>query len=585
MTKKTPPGHRPGQATTDQGRRRVIKGFAAGSLLPLLGANLLACSDNDRDSVPREPGVAASFRHGVASGDPLENRVIIWTRATPETEGTVQLRWEVASDEAFSNIVASGRGSTSADTDYTAKVDVQGLSPGSEYYYRFFTGETASPTGRTRTLPAAGVTAVSFAVLSCSNYPAGFFNVYKEVAKADVDAVLHLGDYIYEYGADGYATGRAEEFGRQPQPPGEITRLSDYRTRYAQYRSDGDLQSAHAAHPFIVVWDDHEICNDTWKAGAQNHQPDAEGDFQQRVQAALQAWYEWMPIRPVGMDDQIIYRQFQYGDLVDLLMLDTRLVGRDEQLRYSDLSDQNGINVEAARAAIADSRRSLLGATQSQWLNTRLTQSTATWQVLGQQVLMGRYDIPARILENLNPWNNPDIEAGKALLRESVAAKTTAVAERTPAQQALLDSAIPNNLDAWGGYAFSRDELMDQAREAGARLVSFAGDTHNAWASQLTDAQGNIVGVELATSSVSSPGLESFLGEETALRFEAAMVTLIDGLHYTNLRDRGYLLATFTPTSVTARWRFVSNTDSTTYTLLDDRAYDLTVFAADMRLG
>ncbi len=562
-------------------RRRIIKGFAASSLLPLLGGNLLGCSDGD-DSF--EPGVAAQFLHGVASGDPLENRVIIWTRATPATPGLVRLRWEVATDMAFSDVITSGEGSTSADVDYTAKVDVEGLTPGSVYYYRFFVGDVQSPTGRTRTLPVGSVSAVSFAVVSCSNYPAGFFNIYRELANADVDAVLHLGDYIYEYAQDGYASERAEEFGRLSEPATEIVSLGDYRTRYGQYRGDIDLQAAHGAHPFIVVWDDHEIANDAWRDGAENHQPETEGSFEERVSAALQAWYEWMPIRPPEGDREIIYRQFQYGDLVDLLMLDTRLVGRDQQLGYDLFTTDGRIDVAAARAALADSNRTLLGETQNGWLKDRLTNSTAQWQALGQQVLMGRYELPSPIIEALDP-SAPNLEAGTAAVLQSVAAKITPVEERTAEQQALLDTTVPYNTDAWDGYGFNQDDLMNHASSVNARLVTLAGDTHNAWASQLTDSMGNPVGVEFGTASVSSPGLEAFLGLEAATLFEGPIVTLIDGLEYANLRDRGYLLVDFTPETVTGRWRFVANIDSTTYTLLDDRARDIQMNAADLSLS
>ncbi len=230
----------------------------------------------------------------------------------------------MATDADFANKVVEGSGNTSADVDYTVKVDVEGLQPNTVYYYRFLTVNKTSMAGRTRTLPEGAIDAAAFAVVSCSNYPAGFFNVYREVAKQDVDAVLHLGDYLYEYSAEGYASERAEELGRVVEPANELLSLADYRTRYAQYRRDEDLQAAHAAHPFIIVWDDHEVANDTWREGAENHDPGTEGSFVERKMAALQAWHEWLPVRPpVSMND-IIYRRFQYGDLLDLLMLDTR---------------------------------------------------------------------------------------------------------------------------------------------------------------------------------------------------------------------------------------------------------------------
>ncbi len=567
-------------------RRRVIKGLAASSLLPLLGGNLLGCSDSD-DTFIADPGVAASFQHGVASGDALDNSVIIWTRATPAEPGLVRMRWEVASDEGFEDVVASGDGTTSVEVDYTAKVDVTGLAAGSSYYYRFIVQDTVSPTGRTRTLPTGAVAATSFAVISCSNYPAGFFNVYREIANSDVDAVLHLGDYIYEYAVDGYASDRAEEFGRLSQPETEILSLSDYRTRYAQYRTDADLQACHGAHPFYVVWDDHEITNDTWREGAENHQPETEGDFDERVAVALQAWYEWLPIRPPSTNREVIYRQFQFGDLVDLLMLDTRLIGRDQQLSYAPFTSGGMIDLDAARAAINDPNRQLLGEDQNAWLKDRLTNSTATWQVLGQQVLVGRYNLPAQILLALDPSNLDDdaLAAGVAAVLASVGAKNTPEDQRTPEQQALLDSAIPYNLDAWDGYGFNRDDILTHAASVNARLVTLAGDTHNAWASQLRDTQGNVVGVEFAAPSVTSPGLEGALGTDAAALFEAPLVTLIDDLIYTNISDRGWMQVTFTPGSTTADWHYVSNIDSTSYSLMENRANSMTVSADDLLLG
>ncbi len=571
-------------------RRRLLKGIAAGSLIPLLGGNLLGCSDNS-DSLPRgepeDPGVAANFQHGVASGDPLETAVIIWTRATPVTDGLVRIRWEVASDEAFGTVVASGEGSTTADVDYTVKVDVTGLTAGTRYWYRFRVADTTSPVGRTRTLPAAAVTSASFAVVSCSNYPAGFFNVYREVAGREVDAVLHLGDYLYEYDRNGYASERAEEYDRVSEPENELLTLADYRRRYAQYRGDPDLQACHAAHPFLVVWDDHEVANDAWRDGAQNHDPATEGSFEDRVAAGLQAWYEWSPLRPPESDREIIYRQFRFGNLVDLLMLDTRLIGRDLQLDYADFRNGGTIDVDAVRAAIAQPARQLLGEEQDAWLKEHLTNSTATWQVLGQQVLVGRYVLPAPIIEALDPDNLSEeaLQEGVAAVLAAVAAKNTPEEERTSEQQALLDSAIPYNLDAWDGYSFTRDDLLTHAGSMQSRLVTLAGDTHNAWATQLTSSTGQPVGVEFATASVSSPGLEDALGQDVAALFEGPIVTLIDDLKFANLRDRGWMEVNFTTEEVRASWHFVSNIDSTSYTLLEERGHSTRVSADNMLLS
>lgn len=550
--------------TTDLKRRTLVKGLAASTLIPLLGSNLMGCSDGSDSSFTSVP---ADFLHGIASGDPMTDRVIIWTRLTPQEQGRVRVEWEVASDPQFDNMVTSGSGDTSADVDYTVKVDVEGLEPGTRYYYRFLTGDTMSTTGTTRTLPQGTVEAAAFAVVSCSNYPAGFFNVYREVAEQDVDAVLHLGDYLYEYNSQGYASDRAEEFGRVVEPANELLELSDYRTRYAQYHTDADLQAAHAAHPFIVVWDDHEVANDTWREGAQNHDPDTEGDFNQRKLAAIQAWYEWLPVRPPTAVDEVIYRRFQYGDLLDLLMLDTRVVGRDEQYTYPDFATDSIIDVNMARAAFGASDRTLLGETQRNWLREQLSASGSRWQVLGQQVLMGRYHLPAAILEALDPSlaGDDSLAQGTAAVLAANTAKNKAPGERTLEEQALLDSAIPYNLDAWDGYEYERDELLSYAGQLNSRLVVLAGDTHNAWGTQLTTPQGQVVGVEFGTSSVSSPGFDQVLGADISDLLGPFVINLVDDLKYTNLTQRGYLYVHFTRDNVSANYRFVDTVFSTTY--------------------
>lgn len=562
--------------TLDFKRRSIIKGIAASSLIPLLGSNLIACSDGSDTLVVSVP---AEFLHGVASGDPLTDRVILWTRLTPEEEGQVRVSWEVSTAVDFSDVVANGSGVTSADVDYTVKVDVEGLQPGSMYYYRFSSGDNVSVSGRTRTLPEGAVTAASFAVVSCSNYPAGYFHVYREIADQDVDAVLHLGDYLYEYSSEGYASDRAEEFGRVVQPRNELLSLADYRMRYAQYRGDADAQAAHAAHPFIVVWDDHEVANDSWREGADNHDPETEGDFSARKMAAIQAWYEWLPVRPPSSVNEIIYRRFQYGDLLDLLMLDTRIVGRDRQFTYSEFVTDGMIDVDAARAAFGDSSRTLLGEEQMGWLREQLSQSSARWQVLGQQVLLGRYLLPSPIMEALDPSlsGGDSLAKGAAAVAEAFAAKTTPPGERTPEQQALLDSAIPYNPDAWDGYGFERDEFLEFVRQLGSSLVVLAGDTHNAWTTQLTTAQGEIVGVEFGGTSVSSPGLDDALGEGSATAFEPLVSTLFDDLKYANLLQRGYLHIQFEAEKLTASHRFVSTVHDTVYVVDEERSTSFTV--------
>lgn len=555
----------------DLKRRSLIKALAGTTLIPLLGSNLIACSGSSNGSDNSDPAlsVPADFLHGVASGDPLTDRVIIWTRVTPESEGQVRIEWEVASDPGFTTVIVEGSGATSAAVDYTVKVDVEGLEPGTLYYYRFRTDGKTSAAGKTRTLPEGSILTASFAVVSCSNYPAGYFNVYREIANQEVDAVIHLGDYLYEYGPEGYASDQAEELGRGVEPKNELLSLSDYRKRYAQYRSDADLQAAHAAHPFFIVWDDHEVANDGWSDGAENHDPDTEGDYSERKMMAIQAWYEWLPVRPPTNMNDIIYRRFKYGNLLDLLMLDTRVIGRDQQFTYDDFATDGIIDVNKARAGFNDSSRTLLGSEQLEWLRGQLSQSSAQWVVLGQQVLAGRYSVPASLIEALDPnlTDEINLDKGVAALLAAVGAKSTPPSERTPEQQALVDSAVPYNLDAWDGYGFERDQLLNFATQLGSKLVVLAGDTHNAWTSQLTTTDGNIAGVEFGCTSVSSPGFDGagLLGPDNAALFSPLVVGLIDDLKYANLVGRGYLSIQFSPEDVVATHRFITTVESKDY--------------------
>ncbi len=554
--------------------------LAVGSIV--VSSGLQGCLSSSSSSSDEEPVRGLAFEHGVASGDPLTDRVLLWTRITP-TDGNnaeVQIGWEIATDSAFTDLVHSGTASTSAARDFTLKVDAQNLLPGTSYYFRFKVAGLTSPVGRCKTLPAGSIEQVRFAVLSCSNYPAGLFHVYAAAAaEAELDAVLHLGDYIYEYGNGGYATEDAAALGRllPDDNASEILSLDDYRKRYALYRTDEDLQLLHASAPFIAVWDDHEVTNDTWRNGAENHN-DGEGDFTERKLAALQAYFEWMPVRPASDDDEeTIYRRFDFGDLVSLHMLDTRIIGRDEQLDFADYISATGFDAARFTADVSDTNRTLLGLSQLDWLQTQLATSTATWQVLGQQVLMGRMLLPAEMLTALQ---NPGAVDMTAMLTELVTIKLRQQAgdpTLTAAEIARIETVIPYNLDAWDGYAYEREVLLGAARALNQNLVVLAGDTHNAWANNLTTLAGDAVGVEFATASVSSPGLESYLGlsEAQIPAAEQAITTLVDGLQYLNANQRGYLLVTFTAEEARADWRFVSNVKAAEYSIDNSRARSL----------
>jgi len=534
------------------GRRGFLRGAGAAALGSLA---LAACSSAD-DPPP------VSFEHGVASGDPLADRVVLWTRITTPVERRVTVGWEVSPDAGFAAIVARGSVETHPGYDWTVKVDATGLTAGRRYWYRFLVGETVSPVGRTRTLPAPGASRVRLAVFSCSNFPAGYFHAYAEAARRDdLDAALHLGDYLYEYGRDGYASAGAQALGRLSEPPVELLTLAHYRRRHAQYRTDPDLQALSAAVPMIAVWDDHEIANDAWREGAQNHQPD-EGDYALRRAAALQAYHEWMPTRVIRAD--AIWRSFDFGGLVALHMLDTRIAGRDRPLDYAAYFGASGFDAAGFTAAVSAPQRQLLGAEQTTWLQQRLAASGATWQVLGQQVLMARMNIPAPILSNaLFPGTGVTVAQYAAIAQKAQAAPATL----SPQEQAILaQPAIPYNLDAWDGYAVARETVLATAAALDRNLVVLAGDTHNAWASDLIDAGGRRVGVEFATPSVSSPGFETVFPDEQPVVLAASLVQLIGPLRYADTARRGFMVVTATATECTCEWVYVSAVTARAYT-------------------
>lgn len=571
--------------TKKMNRRELIQKTLAGFGALSLPISLTACGD-DADS-NTQPNTQVQFLHGVASGDPLQTQIIIWTRVTPSDSSTrLEVQWDVAKDADFKHITATGKVLTTAAQDFTVKVDVTGLAAGQVYFYRFKSASTYSTTGQTKTL-ATQVQSVQFAVCSCSNYPAGYFHVYKEIAKQDVDVVIHLGDYIYEYGMGGYATEEAVAMARALADDNntEIIRLDVYRKRYALYRLDPDLQAAHQRHPFIVIWDDHELANDAWEKGAENHQSDTEGDFLERKLAALAAYFEWMPIRPIDDQHIKIYRQFDFGTLVQLTMLDTRIIARNVQLDYANYMTATGLDIAKFQADLINPARTLMGVEQRNWLLQKLQQSTATWNVLGQQILMSKMFVPAELLMSL-----AEITAGNPS-PETLSKITTQITELlkikarmdagdptvSPEEKARLAVTAPYNLDAWDGYFAEREILYGTLAQLKKKVVVLAGDTHNAWASDLSSKDGVLVGVELATSSVSSPGLEKYLSipMQQLQAFEFAFTSLIEELNYCNLNQRGYLKVRFTAEQVQADWIFVDSIKHKEYIVDETRSHQV----------
>ncbi|WAU77337.1 alkaline phosphatase D family protein [Acinetobacter sp. TR3] len=571
-------------------RRELIQKSLFGFGALSLSAGFTGCNDSsDQETATLQ----VNFEHGVASGDPLQDRVILWTRLTPsDSSARLQVTWEIALDQQFKQIIKTDKVTTAAAQDFTVKVDAIGLKPNQSYFYRFSFGDKISPIGQTKTLPTS-TSKVSFAVCSCSNYPAGYFYVYREMAKQNVDVVIHLGDYIYEYGADGYATEDATKLGRTLPADNnkEIIKLDDYRKRYALYRKDKDLQALHHRHPFIVIWDDHELANDTWREGADNHTEETanaknEGKFSERKLAALQAYFEWMPIRPIDDQHIKIYRQFDFGNLVQLTMLDTRIIARDKQLDYADYMTANGLlNAAKFQADLTNPARTLMGYTQRDWLLGKLQQSNATWNVLGQQILMTKMLVPAELLFALaeitagHP-SDETLEKMNAQITELITLKfrlQKGDPTLTPQEKARVQTVAPYNLDAWDGYFVEREIVYGTLAQLKKKVVVLAGDTHNAWSSNLYSKDGAFVGVELATSSVSSPGLEKYLDIPLAQlqQFEFAFTTLIDELNYCNLNQRGYLIVQFDETQVQSQWIYVDSIKKAEYVVDAARQYQL----------
>ena len=453
------------------------------------------------DGLPRyewegDPGPETLFSHGVASGDPLTDAVILWTRVTTDATDPLEAFFEVALDPQFEMRVAADYLDTVPDRDQTIKLDVQNLSPGTTYYYRFYTQGRVSPIGRTRTAPASGIDRMRVAFCSCSNYTGGYFHVYRHIAeRADLDVVLHLGDYIYEYGA-------SPDHVRQVLPEHEILTLEDYRTRYATYRTDPDLQEFHRQHPVIAVWDDHESANNAYRDGAGNHQPSTEGSWEDRKAAAAQAYAEWLPIRE-GMPG-LIYRALPFSDLAHFVMLDTRIIGRDLQPDNTDDPD-----------VLDDPDRQLLGMEQEAWVMEQFASTEAQWVLVGQQVIMS-----------------------EVLLGEN-----------------------PINPDQWDGYRTARSRFYDLAQMV-PNLIVLTGDIHSSWAFDLAvDPHGDYdpetgagsVGVEFVPPAVTSSGFPS----------NAAAAVLVSNphLHWAELTERGYVVLDIDTIRVQASWWWVEDVE------------------------
>ncbi|HEV7228421.1 alkaline phosphatase D family protein [Brevundimonas sp.] len=511
----------------------------------LLG--LLAAGSTVPTAASAQP--APAFLHGVASGDPLADRVVLWTRVT--TDAPVQVDWRIWPWGQARPARPTGRVTAGAERDFTVKIDAADLQPGRDYAFDFAVGDVVSSVGRCRTLPVGPTEDVVVAVASCQLHPGGLFNAYAAIAELErLDAVIHLGDYIYEYGAGpgdyGMATGAA--LSRIPQPPHEIVTLADYRLRHAQYKSDPDLQAAHARAAFICVWDDHEVTNDGWLSGAENHQPDTEGDWATRKAAAIRAYAEWMPIRePQGGLTDAIYRSFRFGDLMALHMVETRLTARAEQLDYArDMGVVDGApDLAGFEAKRNDPSRDLLGEPQRAWLSETLNRHRdAAWQVIGNQVVMARVAGP-----DVTAVASPQqIEAALSSLPAEVADGLRKVIP-------LFKAGLPFNLDSWDGYPVARERLYAQFAQAGVQPIVLAGDSHAFWVNELKDASGARRGAEFGTSSISSPSPGDAVG---AIPLGPLLDQANPEVVHCDQKAKGFLTLTVTRDAATAELIAVS---------------------------
>ncbi|MFF7736699.1 alkaline phosphatase D family protein [Streptomyces sp. NPDC007984] len=455
-------------------RRTVVKAAAASAVLagPLVATPPARAVDQ-----------APAFLHGVASGDPLPDGILLWTRVTPVPEAIpgsgvgpdTEVSWVVARDKAFTSIVAKGSTTATAASDHTVKADIRGLQPATSYWFRFSAGGTDSPAARTRTAPAAdaAVPGLRFGVVSCANWEAGYFSPYRHLAaRGDLDAWLHLGDYIYEYGTGEYVN--RDKVVRPHAPAHEIVTLADYRIRHARYKTDPDLQALHATAPVVAIWDDHEFANDTWSGGAENHTEGAEGAWSARQAAAKQAYFEWMPVRPAIAGTT--YRRLRFGKLADLSLLDLRSF-RSQQ-------------VKVGNGEVDDPDRTLTGRAQLDWLKAGLKSSDTTWRLVGNSVMISPFAVGSLSADLLKPL-------AKLL--------------------GLPQEGLALNTDQWDGYTDDRREILAHLRTNAIRNTVFlTGDIHMAWANDVPVNAGTYplspsAATEFVVTSVTSDNLDDIV--------------------------------------------------------------------------
>lgn len=546
-------------------RRTTLAGMATGAAIAALPARA-------RSPIP------PVFRHGIASGDPDATSVVLWTRVT--VAAPTEVEWELAVDAGFARVMRNGRFVTGPERDYTVKVVAEGLEPGGRYYYRFRAAGASSPVGRTRTLPVGRLDRLGIALASCSNYALGFFNAYDAIARDPaVDFVLHTGDYIYEHGADGWHGDEARKMGRTHQPLHEIVSLGDYRTRHAQYKTDPSSQAMLAAKPLLACWDDHESANNPWMGGAQAHQPETEGRWEDRRAASIQAYFEWMPVREPGpgRTRMQFWRTYVFGDLATLSTIETRHTARALQVDYEPWKKVIASHADARRLESeqigAEGRRMLSPECEADLTTawTRSKQLGQPWRLIGNPMPIARTRVPDVVALGIIPDPATQEKPLPAAVNLAWKGKWN----------------MPFYPDTWDGYEWARERLYAQARAAGADdLVFLTGDSHDFWANRLADAEGRPAGIELGTSGITSPGdfIDSGFDRVTSARLDTALAEHNPEVLWTDNLYCGYVRLELGRERGEATFVAMSTVHSPRYRAFALRRYDLVKGASGLEL-
>ncbi|GAA6151710.1 alkaline phosphatase D family protein [Pseudoteredinibacter isoporae] len=496
----------------------------------------------------QQADVQTIFSHGIASGEPQADSVLLWTRVSVAQDNDV-VEWELAADRQFQNVLQRGTRHADKHHDHCIKVTVSGLRAGQVYYYRFKCQGVYSEPGRTRTLPNGDIDQLSFAIASCSNFPFGYFNAYEVIAAdPDVQFVLHLGDYIYEYGHKGYGGTTGKAINRNHEPAHEILSLADYRQRHAQYKSDMASRLMHAAHPLIPTWDDHESTNNPYMQGAQNHQAH-EGDWSERREASLKAYYEWMPIREPeqGLNRKQLWRHFQFGNLASLLTLETRHTGRSIQIDYKDHLSKITTKEDRdlfLKQVLGNPERTMLSENMQNFYNQSLQNNSSQWHLLGNQIPMARTHVPdiSQFLKNKSQEGYDPVAEEHAQFRR------------------LGELDLPIYLDTWDGYPGARQAFYEQNQKLGIEdLLVLTGDSHSFWTNQLFDDNGKAMGVEIGTAGITSPGDFESYGPKTASAMDKLVADHNPEIVWTDCQHRGFVKLSLNKQK--ARADFISVTD------------------------